>query len=107
MIIEECKTYYRGFRHCNFIILAFGFCEYEQPEATLRCIRLLNEWIIADKKLVVSVFSNFMITIFTLRSNKCKMLNHNEVCRVLLLLQVEFLCRNAFLVHLGKSGRQN
>merc|ERR1711976_348129 len=24
---------------------AFGFCQYEQPEATLRCIRLLNEWI--------------------------------------------------------------
>merc|ERR1711976_304843 len=34
---------------------AFGFCEYEQPEATLRCIRLLNEWRIADKKLVVKV----------------------------------------------------
>ena len=36
---------------------AFGFCEYESPEATLRCIRLLNEWSIADKKLVVSMFS--------------------------------------------------
>jgi len=34
---------------------AFGFCEYESPEATLRCIRLLNEWQIADKKLVVKV----------------------------------------------------
>ncbi|XP_067682430.1 RNA-binding protein 25-like [Haliotis asinina] len=34
---------------------AFGFCEYEDPEATLRCIRLLNEWNIADKKLVVKV----------------------------------------------------
>ena len=34
---------------------AFGFCEYECPEATLRCIRLLNEWEIAKKKLVVSV----------------------------------------------------
>merc|ERR1711976_677416 len=34
---------------------AFGFCEYESPEATLRCIRLLNEWGIADKKLVVKV----------------------------------------------------
>ena len=34
---------------------AFGFCEYEEPEATLRCIRLLNEWKITDKKLVVSI----------------------------------------------------
>ncbi|KAL4237430.1 putative RNA-binding protein 25 [Mactra antiquata] len=34
---------------------AFGFCEYEDPEATLRCMRLLNEWEIADKKLVVKV----------------------------------------------------
>ncbi|KAK7104388.1 RNA-binding protein 25-like isoform X2 [Littorina saxatilis] len=34
---------------------AFGFCEYEWPEATLRCIRLLNDWRIADKKIVVKV----------------------------------------------------
>ena len=33
---------------------AFGFCEFEVPEATLRCIRLLNEWPIAEKKIVVS-----------------------------------------------------
>jgi len=33
---------------------AFGFCEFEDPEATLRCMRLLNDWHIADKKLVVS-----------------------------------------------------
>ena len=38
----------------NFPISAFGFCEYEDPEATLRCMRLLNDWQIADKKLVVS-----------------------------------------------------
>lgn len=37
------------------LLLAFGFCEYEDPEATLRCMRLLNEWEIAEKKLVVSV----------------------------------------------------
>jgi len=33
---------------------AFGFCEFEDPEATLRCMRLLNDWLISDKKLVVS-----------------------------------------------------
>ena len=32
---------------------AFGFCEFEDPEATLRCMRLLNDWLISDKKLVV------------------------------------------------------
>lgn len=37
------------------LLSAFGFCEYEDPEATLRCMRLLNEWEIAEKKLVVSV----------------------------------------------------
>jgi len=34
---------------------AFGFCEYEDPEATLRCIRLLNDWHISRKNLVVKV----------------------------------------------------
>lgn len=34
---------------------AFGFCEFEVPEATMRCMRLLNEWPIADKKLVVCI----------------------------------------------------
>jgi len=34
---------------------AFGFCEFEVPEATLRCIRLLNDWMIADRSLVVKV----------------------------------------------------
>ncbi len=40
----------------EFLFLAFGFCEYENPEGTLRCIRLLNGWQIQDKKLVVSDF---------------------------------------------------
>lgn len=34
---------------------AFGFCEYNNPDAGLRAIRLLNEFTIADKKLVVKV----------------------------------------------------
>ena len=34
---------------------AFGFCEYETPEATLRAIRLLHNWMIPDKNLVVKV----------------------------------------------------
>ena len=34
---------------------AFGFCEYDNPESTLRCIRLLNGYEIAEKKLLVKV----------------------------------------------------
>lgn len=34
---------------------AFGFCEYSNPESTLRAIRLLHDLQIADKKLVVKV----------------------------------------------------
>ncbi|CAF1117389.1 unnamed protein product [Adineta ricciae] len=41
----------------NGKLQAFGFCEYENPEGTLRCIRLLNGWLIQDKKLVVKVDS--------------------------------------------------
>ncbi|CAF1064429.1 unnamed protein product [Adineta ricciae] len=38
----------------NGKLQAFGFCEYENPEGTLRCIRLLNGWQIQEKKLVSS-----------------------------------------------------
>ena len=34
---------------------AFGFCEYDNPESTLRCIRLLNGYEIGEKKLLVKV----------------------------------------------------
>merc|ERR1712050_69804 len=34
---------------------AFGFCEYDDPDSTCRCIRLLNEWLIAEKQLVAKV----------------------------------------------------
>uniref|UniRef100_T1IML8 PWI domain-containing protein n=1 Tax=Strigamia maritima TaxID=126957 RepID=T1IML8_STRMM len=34
---------------------AFGFCEYADPESGLRAIRLLHDWEIGDKKLVVKV----------------------------------------------------
>merc|ERR1712218_441545 len=40
---------------------AFGFCEYNNPDAGLRAIRLLNEFTIADKKLVVKVHKKFLI----------------------------------------------
>ncbi|THD19506.1 RNA-binding protein 25 [Fasciola hepatica] len=34
---------------------AFGFCEYEDPESTMRCVRLLNGFALGEKKLLVKV----------------------------------------------------
>ena len=34
----------------------FGFCEYSDPEAALRAMRLLSGFHVADKKLLVSCF---------------------------------------------------
>lgn len=39
----------------NGKLQAFGFCEFVEPQYTLRCIRLLNGYEIADKKLNVKV----------------------------------------------------
>ncbi|KRZ68992.1 JNK1/MAPK8-associated membrane protein, partial [Trichinella papuae] len=32
---------------------AFGFCEYDHPDSTLRALRLLHDWPLGDKKLVM------------------------------------------------------
>ncbi|CAL8106464.1 unnamed protein product [Calicophoron daubneyi] len=34
---------------------AFGFCEYEDPESTMRCVRLLNGFTVGEKNLLVKV----------------------------------------------------
>lgn len=34
---------------------AFGFCEYKEPDSTLRALRLLHELLLGDKKLLVKV----------------------------------------------------
>lgn len=41
----------------NFLyqLLAFGFCEYKEPESTLRALRLLHDLQIGEKKLLVKV----------------------------------------------------
>ena len=66
----------------TFLISAFGFCEYEQPEATLRCIRLLNEWQIADKKLVVRIQGYAL-----------------HYCSILLLLWLSYIGQFILLMH--------
>lgn len=37
------------------LLQAFGFCEYKEPESTLRALRLLHELLLGDKKLLVKV----------------------------------------------------
>ena len=37
------------------LLEAFGFCEYKEPESTLRALRLLHELLLGDKKLLVKV----------------------------------------------------
>lgn len=39
----------------NVIFLAFGFCEFGNPDAALRAIRMLHEMEIGNRKLVVKV----------------------------------------------------
>lgn len=40
---------------CFFFYIAFGFCEYKEPESTLRALRLLHDLQIGDKNLLVKV----------------------------------------------------
>ncbi|CAF3189269.1 unnamed protein product [Rotaria socialis] len=56
-MLQHCGSVvnWKRVQGANGKLQAFGFCEYENPESTLRCIRLLNGWQIQDKKLVVKV----------------------------------------------------
>ena len=36
-------------------LAAFGFCEYADPESTLRALRLLHDFKLSDKNLVVRI----------------------------------------------------
>ncbi|CAF1060251.1 unnamed protein product [Didymodactylos carnosus] len=56
-MLQHCGSVinWKRVQGANGKLQAFGFCEYENPEGTLRCIRLLNSWQIADKQLVVKV----------------------------------------------------
>ena len=47
------------------ICLAFGFCEYSNPDAALRSIRLLHELEIGEKNLVVKVYAKTKLILDT------------------------------------------
>lgn len=53
--IRDCKwTWFNLYFHA-LSIAAFGFCEYKEPESTLRSLRLLHDLQIGDKSLLVKV----------------------------------------------------
>lgn len=41
--------------YMSIFVPAFGFCEYKEPESTLRALRLLHDLQIGDKNLLVKV----------------------------------------------------
>ena len=59
---------------------AFGFCEYNNPDAGLRAIRLLNEFTIADKKLVVKVHKKFSIKMLSIICVLCRLMRKRRRC---------------------------
>lgn len=67
---------------CDFdlsppLLQAFGFCEYKEPESTLRALRLLHELLLGDKKLLVKVDAK---TKAQLDEWKAKKKSANVVC---------------------------
>ncbi|XP_041131153.1 RNA-binding protein 25-like isoform X1 [Polyodon spathula] len=64
---------------------AFGFCEYKEPESTLRSLRLLHELQIGDKKLLVKVDAK---TKAQLDEWKAKKRSANGVCSTIYLCSV-------------------
>lgn len=56
-IEQKCGTVnnWKRIQGADGKLQAFGFCEFDHPEATLRAIRILHDWQLGEKKLVVKV----------------------------------------------------
>lgn len=77
-----------NFENLNSLLLAFGFCEYKEPESTLRALRLLHDLQIGEKKLLVKVDAK---TKAQLDEWKAKKRASNGVC----MLQVQQYFQNS------------
>ncbi len=51
--------------------LAFGFCEYSNPDSALRSIRLLHDLEIGEKKLVVKVDAKTKVVLDNYKGELC------------------------------------
>lgn len=61
---------------------AFGFCEYKEPESTLRALRLLHELQIGVKKLLVKVDAKTKAQLDEFKAKKKSSTNGNGVGNV-------------------------
>ncbi|WKY11577.1 hypothetical protein Q1695_003281 [Nippostrongylus brasiliensis] len=54
-MLQECGTVttWKRIQGSNGKFQAFGFCDFEEPQGTLRALRVLNDFQIGEKKLVV------------------------------------------------------
>lgn len=62
-LLQKCGNVlnWRRLRGSNQKFQAFGFCDFEHPESTLRALRLLHDWPLGDKRLVVSLEKTFLV----------------------------------------------
>lgn len=51
----NAHSVYWGNNLMVILLTAFGFCEYKEPESTLRALRLLHDLQIGEKNLLVKV----------------------------------------------------
>lgn len=56
-ILKECGAVatWKRIQGSNGKFQAFGFCEFESPFGTMRALRILHDYPLAEKKLVVKV----------------------------------------------------
>ena len=79
-IVFSCLCYVYPTIRTNQILIfastqAFGFCEYSNPDAGLRAIRLLHNWTIADKTLVVKVDAKTQKVLDGYKADRLKKMN--------------------------------
>lgn len=56
-LLQECGNVvsWKRIQGSNGKYQAFGFCEFDHPESTLRALRILHDWPLGEKKLVLKV----------------------------------------------------
>ncbi|KHN71030.1 RNA-binding protein 25 [Toxocara canis] len=61
-ILSECGAVatWKRIQGSNGKFQAFGFCEFESPFGTMRALRILHDYQLAEKKLVVKVDYSFL-----------------------------------------------
>lgn len=62
-------TTWKRIQGSNGKFQAFGFCDFEDPHGTLRALRVLNDFQIGEKKLVVKVGPSILRLLFTVVLN--------------------------------------